>query len=124
MNSKIWYGKKNCFSYRFDYFYAQCEEIRNSKIKGKCVAVCIFSDRGGDSGAIATANYNAREFDVKSGIPITLAKNRLKEKKDAVFLPADFDYYSEVSTKAMEIIEKYADVFEYVGRDEAYLDVT
>ena len=24
----------------------------------------------------------------------------------------------------MEIIEKYADVFEYVGRDEAYLDVT
>ena len=40
------------------------------------------------------------------------------------FLPADFDYYSEMSAKAMEIIEKYADVFEYVGRDEAYLDVT
>ena len=51
-------------------------------------------------------------------------ENRLKEKKDAVFLPADFDYYSQVSSKAMEIIEKYADVFEYVGRDEAYLDVT
>ena len=29
-----------------------------------------------------------------------------------------------MSSKAMEIIEKYADVFEYVGRDEAYLDVT
>jgi DNA polymerase IV (DinB-like DNA polymerase) len=107
----------------FDYFYAQCEEIRNPKIKGKCVAVCIFSDRGGDSGAIATANYNARKFGVKSGIPIMLAKNKLKEQ-DAEFLPADFDYYSNVSSKAMEIIEKYADVFEYVGRDEAYLDVT
>ena len=111
------------FHIDFDYFYAQCEEIRNSKIKGKCVAVCIFSERGGDSGAIATANYNARKFGVKSGMPIILAKNKLKEQ-DAVFLPADFDYYSEISSKAMEIIEKYADVFEYVGRDEAYLDVT
>ena len=115
--------KRIVFHVDFDYFYAQCEEIRDSKIKGKCVAVCIFSDRGGDSGAIATANYNARKFGVKSGIPIMLAKNKLKEE-DAVFLPADFDYYSEMSSKAMEIIEKYADVFEYVGRDEAYLDVT
>jgi len=111
------------FHVDFDYFYAQCEEIRDSKIKGKCVAVCIFSDRGGDSGAIATANYNARKFGVKSGIPIMLAKNKLKEE-DSVFLPADFDYYSDMSSKAMKIIEKYADVFEYVGRDEAYLDVT
>ena len=115
--------KRIVFHVDFDYFYAQCEEIRDSKIKGKCVAVCIFSDRGGDSGAIATANYNARKFGVKSGIPIMLAKNKLKEE-DAVFLPADFDYYSEMSSKAMQIIEKYADVFEYVGRDEAYLDVT
>ena len=115
--------KRIVFHVDFDYFYAQCEEIRDSKIKGKCVAVCIFSDRGGDSGAIATANYNARKFGVKSGIPIMLAKNKLKEE-DAVFLPADFDYYSDMSSKGMEIIEKYADVFEYVGRDEAYLDVT
>ena len=115
--------KRIVFHVDFDYFYAQCEEIRNSKIKGKCVAVCIFSDRGGDSGAIATANYNARKFGVKSGIPIMLAKNKLKGE-DAIFLPADFDYYSEMSSKGMEIIEKYADVFEYVGRDEAYLDVT
>ena len=115
--------KRIVFHVDFDYFYAQCEEIRDSKIKGKCVAVCIFSDRGGDSGAIATANYNARKFGVKSGIPIMLAKNKLKEE-DAIFLPADFDYYSDMSSKGMEIIEKYADVFEYVGRDEAYLDVT
>jgi len=116
--------KRIVFHIDFDYFYAQCEEMRDSTIKGKCVAVCIFSDRGGDSGAIATANYNARKFGVKSGIPIMLAKSKLKEQTDAVFLPADFDYYSDISSKAMEIIEKYADIFEYVGRDEAYLDVT
>ena len=108
----------------FDYFYAQCEENRNPDLKGKPVVVCIFSDRGGDSGAVATANYTARKFGVKSGIPIAFAKNRLKDRLESVFLSADFDYYSDISSSAMSIIESFADVFEYVGRDEAYLDVT
>ena len=108
----------------FDYFYAQCEENRNPDLKGKPVVVCIFSDRGGDSGAVATANYTARKFGVKSGIPIAFAKNRLKDRLESVFLSADFDYYSDISSSAMIIIESFGDVFEYVGRDEAYLDVT
>ena len=108
----------------FDYFYAQCEEIRKPDLKTKPVAVCVYSDRGGDSGAIATANYLARKYGVKSGMPIKFAKKRLEEVPEAVFLPTDFDYYTEVSDMAMSIIRTYADVFEYVGRDEAYLDVT
>ncbi len=112
------------FHIDFDYFYAQCEETRSPELKTKPVCVCVFSDRGGDSGAIATANYTARKYGVKSGIPITFAKKRLEERKDAVFLPVDFDFYSEMSKKAMEIMKDRADIFEYVGRDEAYLDVT
>jgi len=112
------------FHIDFDYFYAQCEEIRSPELKPKPVCICVFSDRGGDSGAIATANYTAREYGVKSGIPIAFAKKRLEERKDAVFLPVDFDYYTEVSERAMEIMKINSDIFEYVGRDEAYLDVT
>jgi len=112
------------FHIDFDYFYAQCEEIRSPELKSKPVCVCVFSDRGGDSGAIATANYTARKYGAKSGIPIIFAKKRLEERKDAVFLPVDFDYYFEVSEKAMEIMKDHADIFEYVGKDEAYLDVT
>lgn len=112
------------FHIDFDYFYAQCEEIRSPELKTKPVAVCVFSDRGGDSGAIATANYTARKYGVKSGMPIRFAKKRLEEREDAVFLPTDFDYYSEMSEKSMNVIKEFADVFEYVGRDEAYLDVT
>ena len=112
------------FHIDFDYFYAQCEEIRSPELKTKPVCVCVFSDRGGDSGAIATANYTARKYGVKSGIPISFAKKRLEDSKDAVFLPVDFDLYSEISEKAMQIMKENADVFEYVGRDEAYLDVT
>ena len=112
------------FHIDFDYFYAQCEEIRIPELKSKPVCVCVFSDRGGDSGAIATANYAARKYGVKSGMPIVFAKKMLDERKDAVFLPVDFDYYDEMSKKAMQVMKDSADIFEYVGRDEAYLDMT
>ena len=117
-------GAKVVFHVDFDYFFAQCEEIRTPDLKSKPVCVCVFSDRGGDSGAIATANYIARKYGVKSGIPISFAKKRLEERKDAVFLPIDFDYYLEISEKAMDIMKECADIFEYVGKDEAYLDVS
>jgi len=112
------------FHIDFDYFFAQCEEVRSPELKTKPVVVCVFSDRGEDSGAIATANYTARKYGVKSGLPIRFAKKRLEERADAVFLPTDFVYYSDMSEKSMNIIKEFADIFEYVGKDEAYLDVT
>jgi len=112
------------FHVDFDYFFAQCEELRNPDLKTKPVAVCVFSDRGGDSGAIATANYLARKYGVKSGMPIRFAKKKLESINEAVFLPTDFDYYSEISQNSMNKIKEFADIFEYVGRDEAYLDVS
>ncbi|MGI0027052.1 MAG: Y-family DNA polymerase, partial [Nitrosopumilaceae archaeon] len=101
-----------------------CEELRNPELKTEPVAVCVFSDRGGDSGAIATANYIARKYGVKSGMPIKFAKKRLEGVPNAVFLPTDFEYYSIISEKTMDTIKEFADIFEYVGRDEAYLDVS
>ena len=112
------------FHIDFDYFYAQCEEVRNPGLKSKPVCVCVFSDRGGDSGAIATANYIARKFGVKSGMPISFAKNKLADRKDAVYLGVDFDYYIQMSEQAMKIIKDSGDIFEYIGKDEAFLDVT
>lgn len=111
------------FHIDFDYFYAQCEEIRKPDLKNKPVCVCVFSDRGGDSGAIATSNYEARKSGVRSGMPISFAKSRLKEQ-NAVFLPVDFEYYQKISEKAMDIMKNNSDIFEYVGKDEAYLEVT
>lgn len=116
-------GERAILHVDFDHFYAQCEEIRQPDLRTLPVCVCIYSDRGGESGAVATANYPARKFGAKSGLPISQAK-RLLEGTDARFIPVDFEYYSDVSEKAMAIMEGYADVFEYVGRDEAYLDVT
>jgi len=112
------------FHVDFDYFYAQCEEIRNHELQTKPVCVCVYSGRDQDSGAIATANYRAREFGAKSGMSIRDAKFRLRERSDAVFLPTDIGYYTSVSEDAMKIMQHHADIFEYVGRDEAYLDMS
>lgn len=106
-----------------DYFFAQCEGLRNPEIKKRPVVVGMYSGRTEDSGAVSTSNYIARKFGVKSGIALYLAKKRL-EGADAVFLPVDYDYYQQISDKIMKILRSYSDIFEQVGIDEAYLDVT
>jgi DNA polymerase IV (DinB-like DNA polymerase) len=106
-----------------DYFFAQCEELRNPNLKQKPVVVGMYSGRTEESGAVSTANYVARRYGVKSGIPLFLAKKKL-EGTEAVFLPVDYEYYEQISDRIMQILKKYADSFEQVGIDEAYLDVT
>ena len=108
----------------FDYFYAQCEELREPSLKGKPLAVCVFSGRTEDSGVVSTANYAARKHGVRSGIPIRVAKSRLADNPDAVFLPVDMSYYSQVSEKAMSLIQSFAVTFEQVGIDECFIDVS
>jgi DNA polymerase IV (DinB-like DNA polymerase) len=107
----------------FDYFFAQCEELRNPSLKDKPVVVGVYSGRTEDSGAVSTANYVARKFGVKSGIALFLAKRRL-EGTEAFFLPVDYEFYEQISDKIMNTLRGYADAFEQVGIDEAYLDVT
>jgi DNA polymerase IV (DinB-like DNA polymerase) len=106
-----------------DYFYAQCEEIRNPSLKGKPVLVCMFSGRTEDSGAVATCNYVARGYGVRSGMAIFRAKELLKGF-DASFLPADFPFYEGVSQRVMGILGRMSDRIAPESIDEAYLDVT
>jgi len=107
----------------FDYFFAQCEELRNPTIKDKPVVVGVYSGRTEESGAVSTGNYIARKYSVKSGIPLFLAKRKL-EGTDAVFLPVDHVYYEQISSRIMQILRGYASSLEQVSIDEAYLDVT
>jgi DNA polymerase IV (DinB-like DNA polymerase) len=107
----------------FDYFFAQCEELRNPALKDKPVVVGVYSGRTEDSGAVSTANYIARKYGVKSGLPLYLAKKRL-EGTEAVFLPVDDMFYEQISNQIMNALRGYADSFEQTSIDEAYLEVT
>jgi DNA polymerase IV (archaeal DinB-like DNA polymerase) len=106
-----------------DYFYAQVEEVENPSLKGRPVVVCVFSGRSEESGVVSTANYMAREHDVKSGIPITLAKRRL-EGLEAAFIRMDREKYEAYSERVMEAVRSEVDVLEQTGIDEAFFDVT
>ena len=106
----------------FDYFFAQVEEILNPQYKGKPIVVCVFSGRTKTSGAVATANYEARKLGVKAGIPIAKA---MELAPTAIFLPMRKEVYQEVSKRIMEgILRKYASKMEIASIDEAYLDIT
>lgn len=107
-----------------DYFFAQCEEVRNPQLKGKPLMVCVYSGRSEDSGVISTANYEARKFGVKSGIPIVTAKKYLIDIPESIFLPMNRDLYSDLSEKIMTIAREYGDPFEQTGLDECYLEIT
>ena len=112
------------FHIDFDYFFAQCEEIRNPSIKNFPVIVCVYSGRTSDSGVVSTSNYVARKYGVKSGISIREAKSKLSSVNNPVFLPIDQKYYSEISNKAMNIIKSVVDKCEIVGLDECYVELT
>lgn len=105
-----------------DYFYAQCEEIRKPELKGRPVAVCIYSGRTDDSGAVSTSNYAARKLGIKSGMPIAFAKRNATA--DTVFLRADLDHYDAVSMRVMAYLHSFSPVMEQASIDEAYLDLT
>jgi DNA polymerase IV (DinB-like DNA polymerase) len=104
-----------------DYFFAQCEEREQPEIKGKPVVICVYSGRGGDSGAVSTSNYEARKRGVKAGIPISRAK---KLAPDAVFLPVNMELYRSISDQVMEILRGYSDKMEQESIDEAFCDIT
>jgi len=105
-----------------DSFYAQCEQNRNPSLKGKPLVICMYSGRTETSGAVATANYEARALGIRSAMPIFLAKK--KATPETVFLPADGEHYSQISEQAMQVFARHADVLEQVSIDEAYLDVS
>ena len=106
-----------------DYFFAQVEENLNPSLKNKIVVVCVFTERTKDSGVVSTSNYKAREYGIKSGMPIYQAKKILKDK-DAVFLPVNHSLYEEISHQIMELLRNLADNFEQVSIDGAYLEIT
>jgi DNA polymerase IV (DinB-like DNA polymerase) len=106
-----------------DYFYAQVEELSNPNLRNKPVVVCVFSGRSESSGVVSTSNYIARQYGVKSGMPIIKAK-KLLSSADAQFIPLDMEKYSTISEKVMRIVEEETGSLEVMSIDEAYFDIT
>jgi DNA polymerase IV (DinB-like DNA polymerase) len=106
-----------------DYFYAQVEEVEAPSLKDTPIVVCVFSGRTENSGVVSTSNYKAREYGVKSGMPIALAERRL-DGVQAAFIRMDRGKYETYSDRVMETLRGQVDVIEQAGIDEAFFDIT
>ncbi|BDD04791.1 DNA polymerase IV [Aureibacter tunicatorum] len=100
-----------------DAFYASVEELNDPSLKNKPIAVGGTSKRG----VLATANYEARKYGVRSAMPTHLA---LKKCPHLILVKPHFDQYKKISLQIRDIFYSYTDLVEPLSLDEAFLDVT
>ena len=104
-----------------DCFYASVEIRDNPEYKGKPVIIGADPREGKGRGVVSTCSYEARKFGLHSGMPISQAYRRCPH---GIYLRPNFERYSNTSKKVMSIIKKYSPLFQQVGIDEAYLDLS
>lgn len=102
-----------------DAFYASVEERDFPEYKGK--PLVVGGSPEGRGGVVATANYVARGFGIRSAMTCKRAQQLCPH---AIFVRPRFNAYKEVSRQIREIFSRYTDLIEPLSLDEAYLDVT
>jgi nucleotidyltransferase/DNA polymerase involved in DNA repair len=112
-----------------DAFFAAVEERDNPRLQGLPIAVGADPRQGAGRGVVATANYKAREYGLRSALPISQAWRlseaaRRRGQPTVVFLPPRFDRYVEESEKIVSIVGANVSLIERAGLDEMYLDLS
>jgi DNA polymerase-4 len=100
-----------------DAFFAAVEELEAPELRRKPLVV------GGDPhgrGVVATANYEARRFGIRSAMS---AAEALRRCPNAVFLRPRHHLYREYSKAVWSTVRGVVPTVERTGLDEGYLDV-
>lgn len=101
-----------------DCFYAAVEMRDNPSYASIPLAI---GGPANSRGVIATCNYKAREYGVRSAMASAKAQRLCP---DLTIIPGRMAVYRQVSQQIMVIFQRYTDVIEPLSLDEAYLDVT
>jgi len=112
-----------------DAFFASIEERDNARFRGLPIVVGADPEGGKGRGVVSTANYKAREYGIRSALPISKAweyseRARHEGKKPAIFLGVNMKRYAEVSARIMGIVEQYSKKYEQASVDEMYFDLS
>ena len=109
---------RTIFHVDMDAFFASIEIAKNPSLKNKPV---IVGGQPNERGVVSTCSYEARQFGVRSAMPLKEAKRLCP---NAIFLNGSYALYREYSDYIMSIFKKLTAKVEIVSIDEAYLDVT
>ncbi|MDN4502581.1 DNA polymerase IV [Alteromonadaceae bacterium BrNp21-10] len=101
-----------------DCYFAAVEMRDNPAYRNVPMAIGGATDR---RGVIATSNYIAREFGVRSAMPTSIA---LQKCPQLVLVPGRMEVYASISKQIRDIFQRYTDIIEPLSLDEAYLDVS
>lgn len=112
---------RTIFHLDLDAFYVSVETRENPKLRGRPVVVGADPEGGRGRGVVVACNYEARKFGLRSGMPISRAYRLCK---DAIYLSPNWGLYEQTSSEVMDTLRAFADKFEQVSIDEAFLDVT
>lgn len=103
-----------------DQFLVAVELLRRPELAGRPVVVGGRGDPT-ERAVVSTASYEAREYGVRSGMPLRVAVRRCPE---AEFLPVDKPVYEAASRTVMATLRAHPGVVvEVLGWDEAFVGV-
>ncbi|MGH9967589.1 MAG: DUF4113 domain-containing protein [Pyrinomonadaceae bacterium] len=96
-----------------DAFYASCERARRPELRS--TPVCVLSNQ---DAFVVARTYDAKAVGIKVGTPVYEAKALLP---NAVFLPADFSYYGQVSDQVFNTLRRFSPEVEVYSIDESFV---
>jgi len=100
-----------------DAFYASVEFLDFPELEGLPVVVGGESNRG----VVAAASYKAREYGIRSAMPIFRARQLCR---DLVIRRGRMARYVELSREVMKVLHGFSPLVEQISIDEAYIDLT
>ncbi len=109
------------FHLDLDAFYASVEQRENPSYRRIPLIIGADPKEGKGRGVVVACSYEARKYGLHSGQPISRAYRLCPT---GVYIRPNLALYGQVSADVMERIKGFADRFEQVSIDEAYLDVT
>jgi DNA polymerase-4 len=95
-----------------DAFYASVEQLLDSSLRGKPIAV------GG--GVVLAASYEAKAFGVHGGMPGRRARELCP---DLIFVGGHFKEYQRLGDAAIKVLGDFTPLVERISIDEAFADV-
>jgi DNA polymerase-4/DNA polymerase V len=96
-----------------DCFFAACEIARRPELRAQ--PVCVMSSQ---DACIVAKTYDAKAVGIATGMPVWEAKKLLPR---AVYIPADFAYYGQMSDKLFAILSRFSPEVEIYSIDEGFV---